>query len=66
MTKLSWSDLTFDPINLWNAPNMQQHKRKRDNIRGITGQAALDYMAKLRAIDKMKPVEITVADYSWR
>jgi hypothetical protein len=45
---------------------MQQHKRKRDNIRGITGQAALDYMSKLRAIDKMKPVEITVADYSWK
>lgn len=64
MTKLTWSDLTLPPINLLNAPYMQQPKR--DNIRGITGQAALDYMAQLRKIDKMKPVSISIQDYSWK
>lgn len=62
-----WNDLTFPAINLWNAPYMNpKPKKHNDNIRGITGQAAIDYMAKLRAIDKMKPVSISVQDYSWK
>ena len=65
VSKLTWSDLTFDPINLWNAPHMTP-KKPKDNIRGITGQAALDYMAQLRKIDKMKPVQISIQDYSWK
>lgn len=67
MSKLTWSDLDFDPINLWNAPNVRPKETKpKDNIHGITGQAAIDYMETLRKIDKMKPVEITVADYAWK
>lgn len=62
---LTWSDLTLPPINLLNAPYIDM-KKPKDNIRGITGQAAIDYMAQLRRIDKMKPVEISVQDYSWR
>ena len=36
--------------------------KRKDNIRGITGQAAIDYMAKLRKIDKMKPVAVWVTE----
>jgi hypothetical protein len=33
--KLHWPDLTFDPINLWNAPYISFRKNKMDKINEV-------------------------------
>lgn len=38
--KLHWPDLTFDPINLWNAPYISFRKNKMDRVTEILMKVA--------------------------